>query len=317
MITEPRMQPKFRMMQAVSSLGLFAAATLAHPWFLSLPDREEEGPAVRELHLMPIAFAEEGFAPLRLVGAWRLTSDDGRFGGVSGLATDGDELVAISDSSVVLRFPKVPRRRSAVRVNELPAGPGDGRLKRNRDSEALAADPQGRGWWVPFENRNELWLYDRGFRQVIERHAIPEQALGKNKGVEGLTSANDALLLFAENGRRVLRLESKHWTVLPTDFPVRLADASSVGEGVLILQRQLTWRGFRNTLAFLQPQRGGLRTVWRESLPVAWYDNIEAIAAEPSGEGYRMWMMSDDNFHPRLRTILLVVDIPKELVGQP
>jgi hypothetical protein len=69
--------------------------------------------------------------------------------------------------------------------------------------------------------------------------------------------------------------------------------------------------GFKNALALVEQHGSSFRTLWRKPLPVAWRDNFEALAAEPiAGGGYRLWMMSDDNFHPRLRTMLLVVDVP-------
>ena len=304
----------------LAALALFAAVTASHSWFLSVPNREEIGPAVRGLEIIPVEIAADRLAPLTLVGAWRLKSDDRRFGGISGLAIDGSDLVAISDSGVVFRFPEALRRGSVVRIDELPGGPGSPGLKRNRDSEALAADPHGRGWWVPFENRNELWLYDRGFARALDRRPIPAAALGKNKGVEGLTKAGSGLLLFPESGSRALRIESDRWRVIAMDDRIRrLGDAAAAGEGAfLVAQRQLTVLGFRNSLAFLRQDGDRLRTLWRKRIPVAWYDNVEAIAVEPSpAGGYRLWMMTDDNLHPRMRTLLLVVEIPEALLRQP
>jgi hypothetical protein len=82
---------------------------------------------------------------------------------------------------------------------------------------------------------------------------------------------------------------------------------------ILLVERRLTTAGFRNALALVRAEGRDFRTLWRKRLPVSWRDNLEAAAAEPiAGGGYRLWMMSDDNFHPRLRTVLLVVDIPPE-----
>ena len=46
--------------------------------------------------------------PLRYLGGWRLTSDDRRFGAISGLAVDGDRLLGLSDQGILFRFTAPP-----------------------------------------------------------------------------------------------------------------------------------------------------------------------------------------------------------------
>lgn len=313
---EPPLQPKFRMnaAAALAGLALFAAAVGAHAVMRSLPDRSEQGPAVSALARAPVALDGAKLAPLRLVGAWSLDASDSRFGGVSGLALDGEELVAITDSAAVLRFPKAPGIGARVRIDELPDGPGSPSLKRNRDSEAIAADGQGRGWWVAFENVDQLWLYDRRFTRAVERRAIAGARLSDNKGVEGIAGEGGGLLLFPESGGRALSFGRGGWSEVAIAPPMRLADAIAAGDGVLVIERRVRLLGFANSLAFLRRDGASLRTAWRRRLPVAWFDNVEAIAAERIAGGYRLWLMSDDNFHPRLRTLLLIVDVPKALL---
>ncbi|MFL6773674.1 MAG: esterase-like activity of phytase family protein, partial [Sphingomicrobium sp.] len=132
-----------------------------------MPDRTELGPRSARLALEPVRLDPRGFAPLHLAGAWRLTSDDPRFGGISALALDGGSLLALSDSGVLVRFAKLEGSTVSAAIRELPDGPGDPRFKSRRDSEAIVRDASGRGWWVAFENRNELWLYDGGFARPL------------------------------------------------------------------------------------------------------------------------------------------------------
>ena len=310
------MQRKFRFSAALGGILLFAAIVAADSWFKALPDRQAAPPAVAALGLEPVEISAAELAPLGLVGAWRLASSDRRFGGVSGLAVDGDQLVAITDAGVVLRFAKQLRRQLPVLVADLPAGPGDPRFKHNRDSEALARDPHGRGWWIAFENRDQLWLYDRGFTRALQRVAIARASLGFNSGIEGLASGLSGIVAFPESGGSAFSWSGGQWAEARLDRRTPLSDAARLEDGsILLLERRLTTSGFSNGLALLRPEGGGFRTVWRKRLPVGRLDNVEAVAAERiAGGGYRLWMMSDDNFHPRLRTLLLVVDVPAALL---
>lgn len=293
-------------------IALFAAVIAADGLFESLPDRAAAPPAVARLELEPVELSAAGLAPLELAGAWRLTSSEPRVGGVSGLAVDGADLVAITDAGVVLRFPGKLRTQLPVRIADLPAGPGDGRFKQNRDSEALARDPRNRGWWVAFENRDELWLYDHRFARALQRIAVARGSLDFNTGIEGLASGPGGFAAFPESGGSALIWKRGRWSKAPLDTRTPLSDAARLDDGsILLVERRLTSRGFSNALALVRSDGAGLRTVWRKRLPVGARDNVEAVAAERiASGGYRLWLMTDDNFHPRLRTLLLVVDVP-------
>ncbi len=303
------MQPKFSFSAPLGAAALFAAVLAADSLFESLPDRQAATAAVTVVTLEPIAISAAELAPLALVGAWRLTSSEPRVGGISGLAVNDDELVAITDAGVVLRFPKSLGRQMQAQVTDLPSGPGDERCKANRDSEAILRDD--RGWWIAFENADELWLFDARFKRTLRRLIVPG-GLGLNTGIEGLAASPRGILAFPESGGSTLLWGGGRWDQLRLDRRTPISDAVQVdGGAVLLIERRLTPTGFRNALALLRVDGAVLRTVWRKRLPVGWRDNVEAVAAEPiAAGGYRLWMMSDDNFHPRLRTILLVVDVP-------
>ena len=126
--------------------------------------------------------------PLKLRGAWLLSSDDPRFGGVSGLAVEGGQLLALTDQGSVARFPKPGSRNPRISMAQLPDGPSNGRFTWNRDTEALARDPLGRGWWVTFEKANELWLYDLSFRRALKQIRLGKKRWPTNLGIEGLVA---------------------------------------------------------------------------------------------------------------------------------
>lgn len=307
---EPKLQLTFRK-QAIFPAVLMVLAVLLGRWLIAqTPDRVELGPTVATVRFKSVELDPEGFAPFRLAGAWAVAVGDPRFGGISALASDGNQLMALSDSGVVIRLPK-PGGGHLAYLHELPDGPGDGRFKRNRDSEALLRDPTG-GWWVAFENRHSLWRYNASFSQVLSRRPLAGRGWGDNKGVEGITASGDRLLLFPESGTNLLSISND---ASPTKEPLigsrdRVADASTLPQGpTILLLRQPTFRGFRNSLAWLEPMENGYRIARRISLGVGALDNMEGVAAERTASGTRLWLISDNNFHDAQRTLLLALDL--------
>jgi hypothetical protein len=310
---EPAMQRRFSIAALVAALAIFAAVLGVHTYSLTLPDRLKVGGAAAELRFDPVRFNPSGFAPLRLLGAWRITSHHPGLGGISALALDGGELLALTDSGVVMRFPKPGSLLAVVSVRDLPDGPGDPDFKMNRDSEAFARDPGGRGWWVAFENSDELWLYDYQFRRALERRPIPTKRLAFNKGIEGLASSGSDLLLLPEEGGRVLRLGSGGWTEIPLDFAARRSsDLAALPDGSLLaIERDLSIHGIENSLVRLTPCAAGYCLDWRKRLPVGLIDNVEGVAVEPLPSGSaRLWMVTDDDSAPPRRTVLIAAELP-------
>lgn len=300
--------------QALALVALIAAARLAlERW----PDREELGPRRSAVRFVPVDWTAAAVAPLRLAGAWEMTGDDPRFGGVSALALDGDRFVALTDSGVVLRFPRPSAAPARLTASELPAGPGRAGFKRNRDSEALVADPLGRGWWVAFENRNQLWLYDPGFARPLRRVDFGKRRWPHNQGVEGLGAVPTGILLFPEAGDGILLWTGRGAVTLPLQRPLgKISEAARLPGGRLaVLHRQVTPLGFTAAVTLLDPlPGGGFRTARSFSLRGAGIDNVEAMAAERLANGQtRLWLMTDDNFQRPLRTLLVAVDVPKDL----
>jgi hypothetical protein len=311
---ERRMQLKFSIRALGGALALLAAILLFQRWLNTIPDRAELGRRDARIAFRPVPLDPAGFAPLRLAGAWKLTSDDPRFGGVSGLAVDGGRLLALTDSGVLIRFKPLERR---AEIRELPDGPGDGGFKRNRDSEALVRDPAGRGWWVAFENHHELWLYDPGFRRAIQRLALGDRGWRANRGVEGIATEGANLLLFPEIPGTVLRVAGTRVRTMPVaNARGRISDAVAIGPGrFLAIERRPTPLGFRNALVTVEGRRSGYRFGRPLGLGLGASDNVEAIAVEPlPGGRRRLWLMTDDNGQPPLRTLLIALELP---AGRP
>ena len=310
---EREKQQGFRIGELAAVLLLLAAIAAFDRLLASIPDRRELGWRSSPIAFDPVGLDPEAFAPLRLRGAWRLSGADPRLGGVSSLALDDGRLVALTDSGAVIRFHPPGRGSSTAWIGELPGGPGPAGFKRNRDSEALVRDPVGRGWWVAFENRHQLWLYDRAFGRALARIDLGRRGWRPNRGIEGAAPEGTSLLLLHEKGDSLIRLDGQRARVVAiASAGERIADVAPLGPGRMIaVERRLTPLGFRNALVMLDRAGAGYRFGRRLPLGLGSLDNVEAIAAErlPGGK-LRLWLMTDDNFQPPLRTMLIALDWP-------
>ena len=314
---EQAVQREFRKSWLITGT-LLTLAVLLFRWELNrLPNRTELGPKTVTLSIQPVGIGSGSGAGFRVVGAWRLLADDPRFGGLSALGITENGLIALSDSGVVARFSKPRAGVARVRLNDLPAGPRDGRFKANRDSEALLADPLGRGWWVAFENRDEVWLYDRNFSRHLGRLRLRSDRLGWNRGIEGMAADGARLLLFPESGDRIVQFGET------ADIPISglsgwVSDAVRLRDGRLaVLNRQPAPVGLRNFLVVLEPNITGYRAGQSWRIPVGRLDNVEGLAVGPSANGVRLWMITDNNFQQRRPTLLLAVDLKPRPARRP
>ena len=236
----------------------------------------------------------------RNLSAWRLSAPDRRFGGLSALALEKDELIALTDSGVVVRFaPPRADGRLRIALHDLPGGPGTPLGKWARDSESLLADPRGRGWWVAFENRHSLWLFDRAFSKTLEERPL-DVDWSTNRGGEAIVAGETGIMVLPENGGQAVGGAMI--------APRGTADASRLADGRLVLLiRRISVRGFRNQLWI---SAGAGKPARRIALDVGMLDNMEGIAAAPLPDGgTRLWIVSDDNFRPWMRTLLVALDL--------
>lgn len=294
MQAEPRVQSIFSLV--FSSLLLAVPILLTAAWHRQQPSRWP-----RVDRVVP-ARAEQVLARPGLA-AWKLSAPDPRFGGLSALAIERGRMIAITDSGVVLRFAP-PRRGDStfpLALHDLPDGPGSADRKWTRDSEALLADHAGRGWWVAFENRHSLWLFDRSFSRAIERRFLDVDWSANGGGEAVLAGPGGAIMVLPEGGGRAVGGAM----VVPTGT----ADAARLPDGrAVLLVRRMTPRGFAT---WLHIAAGAGRPARRIAVDHAPLDNMEGIAVEPLGGGaIRLWIVSDDNFRASMRTVLVALDLP-------
>jgi hypothetical protein len=313
--TEQGVQPLFRKSRVFSYLELlcvFFAVVLFDQWVNSVEVRSDGPVRQAAVHYKPLHLDPGTFSPLRLAGAWEVQVDDPRFGGVSALTSDGDNLLAVTDSGSIIRLPR-PGRGTHALVKDLPAGPGLPQFKVNRDAESLVRDPAGRGWWVAFEFWHQLWLYDAAFGRALERIDLGEDRWRANGGLEAIAADSRGLLLFPQTGKEWLRLDGRHLQQHPLDSPFGdLADAARLPDGrLLLVTRKFALTGLDKHLV-LAVKGGGklsLRPITRIALGAR--DNVEGLAVQPLGRrGTRLWLITDNDFRPRKATLLIALDLP-------
>ena len=310
--TERCVQQLFSFRNFAALLILLTVGYCAWAWDDG-PNRFPGSPRIVALRAEPIAIDLAGTSPLRLAGAWRLTADDPRFGGLSALAVDRGRLLALSDSGVTFRFAPPGQGDGRIAIADVGDGPGSPLLKQNRDSESLARDSYGRGWWVGYEGRNTVWLYDRDFRHLLGSIDFGKKRWPRNVGIEGMLADPGHLILLPEGGDErvdVARGQARSSPLRGADS--RISDAARLPDGtVLILLRKVGLTGFRNALAVLTREGNGWAITRRVPLDLGPFANAEGIAVQPLGHGAtRLWIVTDDNFQPPMTTMLFALDLP-------
>ena len=304
------MQQSFRKSSLFNGLIVALLVVGAHRWFASLPDRVPRADAVAAVRFDAVAIDQAGFAPLKLAGAWAVTADDLRMGGVSALSVDSGGLVALSDSGVVIRLPRPSVASATATFHDLPSGPGNDWRKPNRDSEALTLLNDG-AWLVAFENRDQVWRYDRDFRVGWPVVDLQAEHMRTNRGIEAMALHEGKLLLIPEGAEMVLAvangaertpLASRGWTI---------GDVAALPDGRMIAAvRRLTPFGIRTGIGWLERDGAKFRLGVVTRLPLARFGNAEAIAAETlPGGAIRLWVMTDNDFRRRMPTMLIALDV--------
>ncbi|WP_422001566.1 esterase-like activity of phytase family protein [Reyranella sp.] len=273
-------------------------------------------------------------------GGVTMTANSRRFGGWSDLhiTADGKRLTSISDEgawlTATIEYDGDANLAglSDARIGQLLAL--DGRFiasKPEADAEAMARLPDG-SWLVAFERNHRLWRYD-------SLTATPQPVAGppdigrqpSNGGIEAMTVLDDGriVMLSEEYSRRPgtvagwiaepapgggYRWSSFDYAEIPDFHPTaltRLPDGSlAVVERAFDMARGVRCRVMRFDAA--QLVAGG--TVRAEELarlasPYA-VDNLEGLAATRGARGETLlWLISDDNFNPLQRNILLLFEL--------
>ena len=264
-------------------------------------------------------------------GGLELRSPQPCFGGISGLliSSDGMRLTAVSDKGTWLRFPL------SYGAEGILTGVGEGRIgglrgldgtiltkKRDRDAEALAQGPDG-GLLVAFEHNHRVWRYPELTATPDALAPPPKLAqLADNSGIEALAVLGNGDLLAISEGSEDAEASPAYlwrgtaWSRLTyaRSGGFRPTGATLLpGGDVLVLERRFSLlegvriRLVRVPAASLRPGARLTGTVVATLAPPVSLDNLEGIAARRSEAGETLlYLISDDNFNPLQRTLLLV-----------
>lgn len=284
----------------------------------------------------PAELGEERIGVLHFRGGLELSSDDAAFGGWSGMEVLEDgRVIAVSDAgswlSARLQFNDegvlvgLTETRMALMRDEHGA-PFEN--KEAADAEDLAQLPDGR-FAVSFEQSQSIRIYDLnrdGPFGAASAGPPPEgtSQLASNAGLEALTAlANGALLVGAEDQGTLWRAPLRGDAPAPAlaaRYPLELGyslvslDRLPDNDDVVALERfYAPVIGVRTRIARIAVDTldsDELRvTEWARFAPPLQLDNFEAIAAARApGGGLRIYILSDDNFSDRQRTLLYAFD---------
>lgn len=269
-------------------------------------------------------------------GGLVLTSNDDRFGGLSGLEVSaaGSRVLALSDSGRWVEFGLVydaDGRLTGISPGAITSlhGIGSQPLADNgKDSEDLARLSDGR-LAVSFERLHRVVLYSAaapapGPAQRLNPPRKLSQAPG-NGGIEGLTELRPGRLLALTEALLVGGDRVMGWLLSPaagTDEELFFATtrnfnptslATLPGGDVMVLERSYSvLAGPAARLSWIDAASivpGALLTsteIARISPPLT-VDNFEGLAVRRGDDGRLMiYLISDDNFNPLQRTLLLM-----------
>jgi hypothetical protein len=313
----------------VRILFLLAAFVLLSTFAPPALQHREPPPPVTFVRFTPVALdvrdpGVKRLGRLAFLGAWALTSNDARIGGISAVHVESGEFLAMSDAGWRIRLP-LPGDRSVVRarVSMIEDGPGPPGDKSNRDAESLVV--HGDEAWIGYEQGNSIWRYDRTSFAVHSSAEPPAmREWSDNAGPEAMVRLPDGrFLVFAEGegGDSEVALFSGDPAVAGTPASrlryrppegYRVTDAAVLPDGRLaILSRKVgLFDGFTARLVFASFPGPGGRALIEGGTAAAFEgnvtrDNLEALSVTREGGRTILWMASDDNYNPLQRTLLM------------
>lgn len=301
-------------------IALFSSATAAEPLALT----------VQAVLLNPEVPAQQRLGNLRWRGGLEISAANPNFGGLSGLllSPDGKDMTAVTDRGYRLTAKLHYDRSFLTNVSEAAIAPllnPKGKAlkgKKNQDAEALALQADG-AVLVAFERNHRVLRYSGGDESPSLISLPPALFDGdKNDGIEALVTLNDGALLAIVEGPEetgdtaaYLRREGTwHTLSYQRQGLYRPSGATRLPDGdLLVIERRFTLLGgpsirfVRIAVETIQPDarlQGAVMAVLQLPLTV---DNIEGVDARLGAKGETLiTVISDDNFNPLQRTLLLV-----------
>lgn len=306
------------------------------------PSRPEASARDRTVAVTATALPGNGamLGPFRLSGALALTSSDTGFGGISGLAAMPDgRLLAVGDAGQWLML------RPVVQAGRL-AGVADVRMgafsaatdKAAMDGEAIVLSPGGRTL-ISLEQQHRILVFEgRGPPRKPARTMFRTAAAGwpPNGGGEALALLPDgAMLWISEQARRrdgahVALFTRADGTTVSVGIPgvagFSPTDATVLDGGRLLLLHRL-YNGVESQAAIsvvdlsaivASGDTAAARTLVRWGRRSQWpVDNMEGMTVAQEGGKPVLYLVSDDNFNPAQRTLLLRLELAAPIPSGP
>jgi len=326
------------MLRTICFTSVVALALVCSAPVQALQDDAPLTVTAQPVTLFPDDPGRQRVGALRYTGGVVLSAEDARFGGWSALDVQPSEtglrLIALSDrghlafGALALNDAGAPVGLTFERVDALTGPDGAPLRDTDRDAEGLAVLPDGQ-LAISFERDHRIWRYAVNGPLSPAALIVPPDAdqMRSNAGLEGLASAPDALWTateypVAEQDHYTLwrydhtdpgQAPHRYQIAATPDFGLTSLDADGAG-GLYLLQR--FWRrGVGNRIqiqhlsaeqlaqdAAEQPLTPTLLATLNPGMSV---DNFEGLSAvEVDGET-RLFLISDDNFNGRQRTLLL------------
>ncbi|MFO1038719.1 MAG: esterase-like activity of phytase family protein [Geminicoccaceae bacterium] len=276
------------------------------------------------IRLTPLPDAPRSLGALQVDAAYEIESARPTVGGFSALLRSGERLYLLSDRGRLFRADIVDEKGVLTDLVDwveatLPSRHGE------LDSESLAGLPGGR-IVVGTESGQGLLTYrwdENGLAELRETWPDPLPDAPPNKSIESLASLPDESLLAISEGQhvggnRVVAARVTRDAVTPCLYETaegfEPTGADRVGNLLFVVERQLSFLGgFETRVATVDlPAEWTPGTVLK-SREIARFggadtvaENYEGISAsQEAGGGYRLLLVSDDNFTSLQRSLLL------------
>tara|TARA_R110000824_G_scaffold209_22_gene1138 strand:+ start:11141 stop:12226 length:1086 start_codon:yes stop_codon:yes gene_type:complete len=281
---------------------------------------------------------------LAYLAGWKITSDNGEFGGISSmLAFPDNRFLMLSDNGSLVGFTLDESRNQALRpfIAPLPDGPAKPNefARKNWDSESFLHDPATGQFWVGYEHQHSIWRYGPSLaRKETANFPKAMQKWPDNGGAEAMLRLPDGRFLvfsesasYAKGGYQALIFdgdpsEPTSGAKLSGYQPppgYLLTDATLLDDqSALMLHRRFTpFDGLSAILSIARLkdfQPGKIAT----SIPIATLkpplkvDNMEALAVTRDADGTIVWIGSDDNFSALQESLLLKFRLLDSKVSQ-
>ena len=262
--------------------------------------------------------------------AWELTSVNPNFGGISALnRLEDGRFIGVSDAGTLIGFGlKGDDTADRPFLAPLPGANGEELTFRDKDSEAIAYDPQSGRFWVAYEFRNAVRRFSRSFART-ERFVQPilMKDWSANSGPEAIVRLKDGRFIIFSEGYDLP--DDSYEAILFSGDPTlsgsaaasfgyfppdgyKVTDAVQLPDGnLLILHRRISFpTGFTVKLGILDLKSiiagESIKSKVIASLaPPLLVDNLEGITLSKEDGKTIIWMISDNNFNIFQRTILM------------